>query len=78
MNSNYSTTVRSMKNMNYIEQLFYSGTRWIINSTVEYLFLSKLTTSEEIPQTGWKYRNNTDWHNDDKTLMMEGIYNRND
>ena len=41
--------------------------------TVEYLFLSKLTTTEDIPQTGWKYRNNTDWQDDDKALKMKGV-----
>ena len=36
--------------------------------------MSTLTTTEDIPQTGWKYINYTDWQDDDETLMLSGLH----
>ena len=60
--------------MFYIElySLLLSGRRWIIKSTHNYLFLSKLTTAKAIPQSGWIFRNTiTNWQADE-TLTVKG------
>ena len=48
------------------------GIKWIIDSSDEYLFLSPSTTTEEIPQTGWRVRNETGW-GDDETLTVREL-----
>ena len=53
--------------------MYKSGTRWIVNSTSEYLFLSLISTTEKIPNNGWKYSNDSVWRNDDETLMIRGF-----
>ena len=47
-----------------------TGTKWIINSTAEYIFLSPSSTIAEIPQTGWKVRKVAEWE-DDNTLTVK-------
>ena len=44
---------------------FFVGIKWIISSSDEYLFLSQSTTTEEIPQIGWRVRNEAGWEDDD-------------
>ena len=48
---------------------FFVGIKWIISSSDEYLFLSPSTTTEEIPQTGWRVRNETGWEDDDTLIV---------
>ena len=43
--------------------------KWIIDSSDEYLFLSPSTTTEEIPQTGWRVRNEAGWEEDDTLIV---------
>ena len=50
---------------------FFVGIKWIIDSSDEYLFLSQSTTTEEIPQTGWRIRNDAGWEDDD-TFNVSG------
>ena len=50
---------------------FSVGIKWIIDSSDEYLFLSPSTTTEEIPQTGWRVRNETSWEDDDTLIVRE-------
>ena len=56
---------------------FFVGIKWIISSSDEYLFLSPSTTTEEIPQTGWRVRNETGWEEDD-TLTVKKSDDTND
>ena len=37
-------------------------------SNVEYV------STAEIPQKGWRYRNNTSWQNEDNTLILNGLF----
>ena len=50
---------------------FSTGTRWIINSTAEYLFLSPISTTEKIPQTGWRARTESGWKGDNTLVITE-------
>ena len=52
------------KNRSQVYISFSSGSRWIINSKTEYLFISPITTTTEIPQTGWKIRTESGWKED--------------
>ena len=45
--------------------------KWIIDSSDEYLFLSPSTTTEEIPQTGWRVRKEAGWEDDDTLTVRE-------
>ena len=56
-------------NQDYFNSL--SGTRWIINSTAEYLLLSSTSTTENIPQTGWRVRKETGWKEDITVTVRE-------
>ena len=50
---------------------FFVGIKWIITSSDEYLFLSPSTTTEEIPQTGWRVRIEAGWEDDDILTVKE-------
>ena len=50
---------------------FFVGIKWIISSSDEYLFLSPSTTTEEIPQTGWRVRNEAGWEDDNALKVKE-------
>ena len=51
---------------------FFVGIKWIIDSSDDYLFLSPSSTTEEIPQTGWRVRNEAGWEEDDTLTVKEG------
>ena len=52
---------------------FFVGIKWIISSSDEYLFLSPSTTTVEIPQTGWRVRNETGWEEDNTLNVSHDI-----
>ena len=50
---------------------FFVGIKWIISSSDEYLFLSPSTTTKEIPQTGWRVKNEDGLEEDDTLIVRE-------
>ena len=50
-----------------------SGSRWTIKSASEDVIQSKKTSFLSIPQTGWKYRDDAGWQDDDDSLMISGL-----
>ena len=50
-----------------------SGSRWTIKSANEDVIQSNKTSFLSIPQTGWKYRDDAGWQDDDDSLMISGL-----
>ena len=53
---------------------FFGGIKWIISSSDGYLFLSPSTTAKDIPQTGWRVRNEGGWEKDDTLDVLGKIH----